>query len=372
MQRFILTYLSILFIFQLQAQSELAQIEATVNDYINGTSYNQVEVITRAFHPESDLFLDGKDGKLWIVPSKEYISWFEKNERDVFNGRIGRILSVEHFGNIAMAKAEILLPKIEKRFIDMFILKKVEGAWKIISKTANSEVSNRMGKKVLFVVSNADRYGDTELTTGNSFSEITNAYHVLDQAGIAIDFVSPAGGAVPLAYINTSDAQQRDYVYNQDFMYALKNTKTPTQVKAADYEAIYYVGGGAAMFGTPENTAIQQLAMDIYEKQNGIVAAICHGTAGIAHLKTSDGKYLVDGKTVSGYPESFERQESDHFKTFPFLIQKTIEKHGGTFKVGARNTPFMQTSKRVITGQNHLSAQLVAEQILQEMGKEKM
>lgn len=359
-------------VLQLSAQSELTQIQACLNDYINGTSYNQVDVISRAFHAESDLFLDGREGGLRIVPSAEYISWFEKNERDQFNGRVGRIMSVEHFGNIAMAKAEILIPKAQKRFIDMFILKKVDNAWKIISKTANSEQSNRMGKRILFVVSNADHYGDTDITTGNSFSEIIEAYDVFDKAGLTIDFVSPEGGAVPLAYINTADLMQRDYVYNMDFMYALKHTQTPAEVDAANYEAIYYVGGGAAMFETPDNAAIQQLAIDIYEKQEGVVAAICHGTAGIVHLKTSDGKYLVDGKTISGFPESYERQDYDYFKTFPFLIQKTVEERGGKFVVAPKNTPFMQAQDRVVTGQNHLSAKLVAEKILEVLKANEM
>lgn len=351
----------------LLAQSEEAQIKQTLSYYIDGTSYNKVDLIKKAFYPDAELFLDGKDGSLFVVASQEYASWFEKGERGEFNGRIGEILSVDRFGNIATAKVEILLPKAQKRFVDMFILKKIEGEWKIISKTANSKPSNENGEKILFVVSNASFYGDSDLPTGNSFSEIVEAYHIYAEAGYNIDFVSPEGGSVPLAYINTSDNRQMQYLYDNDLMYALKNTKSPEQIQSADYKVIYYVGGGSAMFGVPENEKIQSLAVEIYEQQNGIVSAVCHGTAGIVNLKGSDGKYLYAGQTVNGYPEAYEATERPYFKTFPFLIQETIEERGGIFKVAARGTPHLESNERLVTGQNNLSAALVAKEIVAKL-----
>lgn len=349
------------------AQSEEAQIRQTLSYYIDGTSYNKVDLIKKAFYPDAELFLDGKDGSLFVVASEEYASWFEKGERGKFNGRIGQVLAVDRFGNIAMAKVEILLPKAQKRFVDMFILKKIEGKWKIISKTANSKVSNETGERILFVVSNARFYGESDLPTGNSFSEIVEAYHIYAEAGYNIDFVSPNGGSVPLSYINTSDDKQLQYLYDPDLMYALKHTKSPDQLVASDYKVIYFVGGGSAMFGVPENEKIQALAVAIYEEQNGIVSSVCHGTAGIVNLKTSDGDYLYKGQTVNGYPEAYEATDRPYFKTFPFLIQQTIEKRGGIFKVAARGTPHVETNDRLVTGQNNLSAAMVAKEIVAKL-----
>jgi len=351
------------------AQTELEQIHSTISDYIEGTSYSHVPQIKQAFYEEADLFLDNKDKSLWVVPISEYAGWFEKNEAGQFTGRLGNIISVDYFQNIATAKAEILLPKRNLRFIDLFLLKKINGVWKIISKTASSEESNRIGNKILFVTSNAAFYQNTELSTGNSFSEIVNAYSTFEEAGYAVDFVSPKGGAIPLAYINTSEELQNQYLYNNDFMYALKNTMKPDKVDASSYKAVYYVGGGAAMFGVPESEAIQAITMSVYENNNGIVSSVCHGTAGIVNLKTEDGKYLVDGKTVSGYPDSFERQDAEYFKSFPFLIQETIEKRGGKFKFSPRNNAHVEVEGRLITGQNHLSSASVAAEIIKLIQK---
>ncbi len=354
----------------LWAQSEEAGVRQAINYYIEGTSYNKPELIRKAFHEELELFLDGKEpGTLRLVPAAEYIGYFEKGEYGKFTGRIGHILSVETWGNIAMAKAEILVPSRKIQFIDMFILKKLQGKWKIMSKTANSQATNQEGKQVLFVLSNAKAYGQSDLPNGNSFMEIVEAYDTYLEAGYHVDFVSPEGGAVPIRYVNAVGEVGKKYFYDQDLQYALETTYRPDEIQALDYQAIYYVGGGAAMYGVPENKNIQKIAMQIYEEGGGVVSSVCHGTAGIVNLKTKEGKYLVDGKRVSGYPEAYENKEAEYFKQFPFLIQKTIEKRGGSFHVAPRNNAHTEVDGRLITGQNNLSSRNVALKVIETLQK---
>ncbi len=118
------------------AQSEEDQISTTINKYIEGTSYNKPAIIKEAFYTKANLFLSHKEKTIWIVPVAEYASWFEKKEKGKFNGRVGNILSIDHENDIAMAKAEILAKGKDIRYIDIFLLKKIEGEWKIISKAA--------------------------------------------------------------------------------------------------------------------------------------------------------------------------------------------------------------------------------------------
>ena len=339
-------------------------IKTALINYIEGTSYNRPEVINKAFYPEANLYLEKKDKEMWIVPISKYSSWFGGNNYGKFSGRVGKIISIDNYKNIATAKVEILLAKRNKIYIDMFLLKKLEGKWKIISKTAGSENTNKSGDKILFIVSNAHYYGKSDLKTGNSFSEIVNAYDTFVKAGYYVDFVSPEGESIPLAYIDTSDPLQKEYLYNQDFMYSLKNTMNPSQVDASNYKAVHYIGGGSAMFGVPENKEIQEISMIVYEEYNGIISSVCHGTAGIVNLKTKYGKYLVEGKTVNGYPDSYERKGAEYLKYFPFMIQETIEKRGGTFNFSPRNEVHVESQDNVITGQNYLSSRDVALEVI--------
>ncbi|RQO70534.1 peptidase [Pedobacter sp. KBW06] len=361
-------FLSLLLILQaalLFAQSEQAAVQKTIENYLKGTSYNLPDSIAKAFYPEANLFLSHKEKPVWLVPAAEYTQWFKKGEQGVFNGRLGRVISIEVYNDIAIAQAEILIPQRKQEFMDMFLLKKLQGEWKIISKSASSMPTNKSGKRILFIVSNAHFYGKSAIATGNSFSEIVNAYHTFATEGYTVDFLSPEGGSIPLAYINTSDTLQKEYLYDQGFMYAMEHTQKPAETDYRNYKAVHYIGGGSAMYQVPENKEIQDIALKVYEENMGIISSVCHGTAGIAHLKTKDGKYLVEGKRISGYPDVYEKQDGEYFKHFPFLIQKTIEERGGTFKFSGRNLAHVETDGRIITGQNFQSSSGVAKKIIQ-------
>ncbi|MDT0606118.1 nuclear transport factor 2 family protein [Croceitalea rosinachiae] len=132
-----ITLFSLLFItITLFSQTEEQQITETLNRYIQGSSYSYPKLIESAFYEEASLFLSKKDQEIWLLSPKEYGALFEKRERGVFNGRYGKILTIDVSNNIAMAKAEISIPKSNMLFIDIFLLKKLEGKWKIISKAA--------------------------------------------------------------------------------------------------------------------------------------------------------------------------------------------------------------------------------------------
>ena len=226
------------------------------------------------------------------------------------------------------------------------------------------QTQNENGK-ILFVVSNAHYYGSSDINAANHFAEIVLAYDVLQKAGYSIDFVSPEGGAIPIGYINTSDSIIKKYLYDGAFMDLLESTKRPNELQSSDYKAVYYSGGGSAMFGVFDNQQIQDLVMEVYEQNNGIVSAVCHGTAGIVNLQKSDGTYLVSGKRVNGFPDLFENMEARYYKEFPFSIQEAIEENGGVFKYSDEGWDnYFEKDGRLITGQDPTSSALVAEQIV--------
>ncbi len=345
-------------------------ITNTLNRYIEGSSYNNSKLIKSAFVSDATLYLTTRSGfqKLSV---DQYANFFNDQKKGQFNGRVGKVLDVHIFEDIAQAKVEILFSKSKVVYVDLFLLKQTSDGWKIISKTATRLKEKPKKGKVLFIVSNAHFYGNTELRTGNSFSEIVNAYDVFTNNGYEVDLVSPKGGAIPLAYVNTSDELSKKYVYSADFMKKLKTTLTPSQINTSEYKAVQYIGGGSVMFDVPDNEEIAKIVMDIYENHNGIISSVCHGTAGIVNLKTSNGDYLVKGKRVNGYPDDYEHTERPYFKTFPFLIKKTIEERGGIFKFSKRNTPHVEVDGRLVTGQNYKSSKPVSEKIISLLSKDK-
>lgn len=202
--------------------------------------------------------------------------------------------------------------------MDVFLLKKIAGNWKIISKSADREpAAPRQARKVLLVVSNVHQYPGTKINAGNNFPEIAIPMMSFAKLDNAVDFVSPAGGAIPLEMIVTSDALLKKHLYDSDFMWALAHTKPVSEVKADEYAGMAFVGGGAAIVGIPDNKPLQDIALRIYEQQGGVIAAICHGTEGIKNLKLRDGTFLIQGKVLTSFPMRFSTRNRRYTRPIP-------------------------------------------------------
>ncbi|MEL6820143.1 MAG: nuclear transport factor 2 family protein [Calditrichota bacterium] len=348
------------------AQSEKEAIRKAINGYIVGTSYNYPDSVLSSFLPGANMFLDYKDSPLYIMKIEEYAGRIAKQERGRFNGRVSNVLSIDQFGGIASVKLEVLIPSIKKRFIDFLLVKKLEKGWKIISKTAASEFSERTGKKVLLILSSADKQGSSDLPAGNSFSEVAIAWDLYQKAGYHVEILTPQGGRAPLAYINPADDLHLNYLYYSDFMYALNHTLSPSQVNANEYDIVQFTGGSAPIFDVPENEDIQKIVMHVYEKNNGVIAAVCHGSAGLVNLKKSNGSYLVKGKSVCGFPDAHERKDLPHYKQYPFIIETVLEERGGLFRYSEKaGTPHMEVDGRLVTGQNWQSSEMVTKKSIE-------
>lgn len=123
-----------LFSCQIQAQSKTVLIEKTLQNYIEGSSYNKLDLLESAFSSDATLYLTMRDGFQVLTP-KDYVGFF-KAAPGTFNGRYGEVLSVEVVKDIATAKVRISFPESKMVYIDLFLLKEMDTGWKIISKTA--------------------------------------------------------------------------------------------------------------------------------------------------------------------------------------------------------------------------------------------
>lgn len=122
----------------LHAQTEKELITDTINDYIEGTSYGNQDQVRKAFHPDLNLY-SIRNGKLNVWFGQDYINGITEG-RDT--GRKGKILSIDYENDVAVAKAEIIIPGRDAPFIDYFILAKAEGKWTIIHKAYTVKTSD--------------------------------------------------------------------------------------------------------------------------------------------------------------------------------------------------------------------------------------
>ena len=116
------------------------------------------------------------------------------------------------------------------------------------------------------------------------------------------------------------------------------------------------------MWDLPDNIELAGVSSRIYEK-GGVVAAVCHGPAGLVNIRLSDNEYLVAGKKVSAFTNDEERAVG-LYDIVPFLLEDTLKQRGAEHLADANFQPQVIVSERLVTGQNPASAKGVAEAML--------
>jgi len=237
----------------------------------------------------------------------------------------------------------------------------------VVSGSALSQKSKPSNIRVLMVLTNTSTLGNTGQKTGFHFSEATHPHDVFTRANFEVDFVSPKGGEAPPYYVDLEDRINLAFFLNPLNMTKVKTTFNPSQINPAKYDAIFYVGGPGAMWDFPTNQQLARITATIYER-GGVVAAICHGPAGLVNVKLSNGNYLVAGKTVTSF--SNEEEESVGLtKVVPFLLETKLIERGAKFVEAPLYQPKVAVSGRLVTGQNPASAKKMSQRIVDILQK---
>jgi len=226
-------------------------------------------------------------------------------------------------------------------------------------------------QKALIVCTSAEKYAGMDRATGLWLGEAVHFYEVMEKAGIECDLCSPKGGYIPLDPVSLQfNVSAVDWKYYADdkFRFKLGHSLKPEEVKTENYFAVYFAGGHGTCFDFRDNTKLQEIGKKIYEN-NGIVSSVCHGAIGLLNIKLSNGKNLIEGKTVTG----FSNQEEDMNQTtahVPFLTETEMIKRGAYYsKAPAPWEDYSVVDSRIVTGQNPASGGSVGKKVLEIAGK---
>lgn len=118
-------------------KSEMEQITATLNDYIQGSTNGQPDRLKKAFHSDLNLYYT-KEGELKTWSGKAYIEDTKEGEP---TGESGKIISIDYENDIATAKVQISHPESKTPYVDYFMLAKIKGQWTIIHKMFTKRVN---------------------------------------------------------------------------------------------------------------------------------------------------------------------------------------------------------------------------------------
>jgi putative intracellular protease/amidase len=138
-------------------------------------------------------------------------------------------------------------------------------------------------------------------------------------------------------------------------------------VKADDYDTVFYPGGHGPMWDLAEDPNSIKL-IGSFLAGGKPIALVCHAPGVLRHVKTADGKPLVEGKNVTGFTNS-EEEAVGLTKVVPFLVEDELKAKGGRFSKTGDWGVHVVSDGLLITGQNPASSGPAAKVLLDRLAK---
>jgi putative intracellular protease/amidase len=225
-----------------------------------------------------------------------------------------------------------------------------------------------MQMKILMVLTSHDQLGNTGRKTGFWLEEFAAPYFVFKDAGVQLTLASPKGGQPPIdpkseLPENTTAAMKR-FKEDEEAKKALSQTIKLADVKAKDFDSVFYPGGHGPMWDLAESTDSIHLLESFYNSEKPI-ALVCHAPGVLRHV-TYKGAPLVKGKRVTGFTNT-EEEEVQLSKVVPFLVEDELKRLGGLFEKAPNWQSFVIVDGRLITGQNPASSTAGAQALLKAL-----
>jgi len=213
-------------------------------------------------------------------------------------------------------------------------------------------------KKILIPMTNHATLGNTDEANGTYAPELTHVLHVILEAGYDYELASINGGEVPLYGTDMEgDEINTTVLANDTLKNKILNTLSVSDVNVNDFDAIFYPGGFGLLSDLATNEDFAKLSAKHYE-DGGLLAAVCHGPAGLLPITLSTGEKLLSTKSVTG----FTREEEIDYGTIsnvPFLLEESLTRSSARYNKVQPWLEFIIEDDRVITGQNPTSAHAV-------------
>jgi putative intracellular protease/amidase len=223
--------------------------------------------------------------------------------------------------------------------------------------------------KILMVLTSHDQLGNTGRKTGFWLEELAAPYYAFRDAGAQVVLASPKGGQPPLDPKSNEPAFQTDatrrFEADATATTQLAATVRLDSVNQADFDTVFYPGGHGPLWDLAEDRHSIAL-IESFLAAHKPVALVCHAPGALRHVKTPEGRPLVEGRSVTGFTNT-EEAAVELTDVVPFLVEDELKAKGGNFSRRDDWAPYVVGDGLLITGQNPASSAPAAELLLKQV-----
>ncbi|HEX6347400.1 type 1 glutamine amidotransferase domain-containing protein [Umezawaea sp.] len=214
--------------------------------------------------------------------------------------------------------------------------------------------------KALMVVSGADALvlaDGTSHPTGFWAEEVVESLRVLREAGVEVAVATP-GGVRPT--VDAASLEGNDFGAAVDAIAdELASPLVLADVDAADFDAVYLPGGHGPMADLAVDGALGRLLVR-FEAEGKVVAALCHGPAGLLSAVREDGAFAFAGRELTVFTDEEERQGG---LDVPYSVEARLRDLGARVAAGPAWSSTVVVDGNLVTGQNPQSSVDTARQV---------
>jgi putative intracellular protease/amidase len=242
-------------------------------------------------------------------------------------------------------------------------------------------------RRVAIVIANPAVSTTTGWPVGFWWSELTHPYLAFVEVGYEVALFSPTGGACAAdAMSDPNDASgysktdliSQGFIHTPELKSLLDQTKPVAELDVAAFDAIVVAGGQAPMFSFEGATELHAKFAAFFEAGK-VAAALCHGCAVLAYAKDGQGRYIAQGRTVTGFA-NVEEDFADNAvwsygllprdkHVMPWRIEDRLKALGANYVQGGLWRSFAVRDGNLITGQQNFSGGETARLVIEALGR---
>jgi putative intracellular protease/amidase len=218
--------------------------------------------------------------------------------------------------------------------------------------------------RILMVTTSHAVLGETGKPTGLWLEELAVPYLRFVDAGAEVMVTSIQGRTIPvdprsIPPTGPEAATVERFLADPAAARALKHSVPLEAVDATRFDAVFLPGGHGTMFDFPVSLALASAVSRAWTSGR-VVAAVCHGPAGLLRAVDSDRRPVVAGRRMTAFSNA-EEEAVGLTGAVPFLLQTRLESLGARMEVGPDFRPFAIADGRLVTGQNPASSAKAAD-----------
>jgi putative intracellular protease/amidase len=222
----------------------------------------------------------------------------------------------------------------------------------------------------LFIVSEEGYWGE----------ECTEPLSALSDAGVEVTVATPSGAppeidgrSVDPDTVGEETAERVREVHESDDR--LNDPEALAAVDPSEYDAVVFPGGHGTVWDVNQDRHARAALREAVEG-DGTALVVCHAVGILGFTWGSDGSRIVDGRSVTGFPDAWEADivdENDVLpdgRKLPYWVEEEVTAAGGNWNAELDADTSVTVDGDLITARGPESSAAAAETLLSELGIE--